>query len=136
MLKIRRKERRTKAREKRAAASSPNAFRKRKIVQWRDEKISEEIFDFFVCLFHQRFFSREESSLSNSKTLDLFLANTHTRIIIKVGCIRAKDEEFWNDDERKEREGEERKREEPSSRVFLRTRRRFRKGKKKKKKKR
>jgi len=97
--------------------------------------MEKKFLTFSSVFFIHGFFSREESSLSNSKTLDLFLANTHTRIIIKVGCIRAKDEEFWNDDERKEREGEERKREEPSSRVFLRTRRRFRKGKKKKKKK-
>ena len=96
----------------------------------------EEIFDFFVCLFQSKkgFFRARNHLSSNSKTL-FFVFSKHSLVIIKVGCIRAKDEELWNDDERKEREGEERKREEPSSRFFLRTRRRFRKGKKKKKKK-
>ena len=96
----------------------------------------EEIFDFFVCLFHSTVFFRARPIIfrTNSKTLFCFSKHALEKII-KVGCIRAKDEELWNDDERKEREGEERKREEPSSRFFLRTRRRFRKGKKKKKKK-
>ena len=127
---MRRKERRTKASEKRAAASSPNAFRKRKIVTERREN-GEEILTFSQVSFSTVFF-RARNHLSNSKTF-FFVFSKHSLVIIKVGCIRAKDEEFWNDDERKEREGEERKREEPS-RVFLRTRRRFRKGKKKKKK--
>ena len=77
----------------------------------------EKKFLTFSSVFFQRFFFASRNHLFEFKNFDLFLANTHS-YIIKVGCIRAKDEEFWNDDERKEREGEERKREEPSSRFF------------------
>ena len=95
--------------------------------------MEKKFLTFSSVFFTQRFFfARGIIFRIHLKTL-FFVFSKHALVLIKVGCIRAKDEELWNDDERKEREGEERKREEPS-RVFLRTRRRFRKGKKKKKK--
>ena len=66
-------------------------------------------FDFFSVSFSTFFFFQVRGYLFRIRRklwIHVFSKHSQQYLIIKVGCIRAKDEEFWNDsdDERKERE--------------------------------
>ena len=89
MLKIRYKE----TDNEREESASSNAESKRKIVTERRENARRN-FD-FSCLFQRFFFERIKRGFKN---FICFLANTISHYIHNKSFIRAKDEEFWNDE--------------------------------------